>query len=200
MDRIVGAVTYIGAEVLRPGVIDHRSAGRISQGDLSGFKKESAERIAGEFSEAGLDVKLSVDILREKWQKLVFNAAFNSVFTLTDSTFAEVAECEDSRDVAMSIVTEGIMIASREDVELPPDTSGSAFHLATALGNARSPMLSDRLAGRSMEVDALVSVTLRRGNQYGICTPATETVLGMLDHTNVETITRRDGIATDAFG
>jgi ketopantoate reductase len=51
-----------------------------------------------------------------------------------------------------------------------------------------------------MEVDALVSVTLRRGNQYGICTPATETVLSMLDHANVETITRRDGIATDAFG
>lgn len=55
MDRIVGAVTYIGAEVPRLGVIDHRSA----------------ERIAGEFSKAGLDVKLSVDILREKWQKLV---------------------------------------------------------------------------------------------------------------------------------
>jgi 2-dehydropantoate 2-reductase len=147
-----------------------------------------------------LDVKLSVDILREKWQKLVFNAAFNSVSTLTDSTFAEVAECEDSKDVAMSIVTEGIMIASREGVELPPDTSESAFHLATALGNARWSMLNDRLAGRSMEVDALVSVTLRRGNQYGICTPATETVLSMLDHTNVETISRRDGIVTDTFG
>ena len=181
-------------------MIDHRSTGRISQGDLSGFKKESAERIAGEFSKAGLDVKLSVDILREKWQKLVFDVAFNSVSTLTDSTFAEVAECEDSRDVAMSIVTEGIMIASREGVELPPDTSESASHLATALGNAGSSMLGDRLAGRSMEVDALVSVTLRKGDQYGICTPATETVSSVLDHTNVEAMTRRDGIVTDAFG
>jgi 2-dehydropantoate 2-reductase len=100
----------------------------------------------------------------------------------------------------MSIVTEGIMIASREGVELPPDTSESASHLATALGNAGSSMLGDRLAGRSMEVDALVSVTLRKGDQYGICTPATETVSSMLDHTNVEAMTRRDGIVTDAFG
>jgi hypothetical protein len=50
-----------------------------------------------------------------------------------------------------------------------------------------------------MEVDALVSVTLRKGDQYGICTPATETVSSVLDHTNVEAMTRRDGIVTDAF-
>lgn len=185
-ERIVGAVTYIGAEVVRPGVIDHRSAGRISLGDLPGFKKGLAERIVREFSKAGLDVKLSADILREKWQKLVFNAAFNSASTLTNSTFVEVAECEDARDIAVSIVNEGMMIASMEGIDLPRDTPESALRLAATLGDARSSMLSDRLAGRRMEVDALVGFIVRRGDQYGIRTSATETVFRLLNHIDAE--------------
>ncbi|MDD1769408.1 MAG: 2-dehydropantoate 2-reductase [Methanomassiliicoccales archaeon] len=185
-EDVVGAVTYIGAEVVEPGVIAHHSAGRISLGDLPGTEAGSADRIAAELSKAGLDVRLSTDIVREKWQKLAFNAAFNSVSALTNSTFAEVAECELSRNVAVSIVNEGMMVASIEGLDLPQDTPESALRLAAALGDARSSMLSDRIARRRMELDALIGVIVRKGKEHGVLTPASETAFRLLCHIDSE--------------
>jgi ketopantoate reductase len=48
-------------------------------------------------------------------------------------------------------------------------------------------MLSDCLARRRIEIDALVGVVVRKGDQYGIRTPASETVFRLLNHINPET-------------
>ncbi len=176
-ERIMGGVAFIGAGILEPGVIEHRSVGTISIGDYEGDRSGEMHEV---FKRAGVECSLSEDILQEKWEKLIFNAAFNSVTTLTRSTFGEVVACQGALDVALSIMNEGMAVAQGEGLDLPEDSIDRAVDLAESLSDSRSSMLNDLLSGKKLEVDALLGPIVRKGEEHGVNSPVSEAVLKMI--------------------
>lgn len=177
-EKLVGGVAYIGAGVLEPGVIEHRSVGRMSIGD---YQTEKSAQLAETFREAGIECSVSEDIMKEKWEKLVFNAAFNSVTTLTRSTFGDVVACEGALSVARSIMEEVVAVAQREGLDLSEASVQRATDLAESLGDAHSSMMNDLLSGKKLEVDALLGPIVRKGAQHGVATPVSEAVFRMIE-------------------
>jgi len=179
-EKIIGGVAYIGASVTEPGVIEHYSAGRLAIGEYPWGAKGAAALVND--LQRGVETVLVPDIRAQKWRKLLFNAAFNTVTALTGLSFKEATECRDTRELALGIIAEGRRVAEIEGVHLTGDVEGEILGLARSLGEAPSSMLTDLRKGRKLELDALLGVITRKGNREDISTPCSQTVFALLNH------------------
>ncbi|MDI6654624.1 MAG: 2-dehydropantoate 2-reductase, partial [Candidatus Hydrothermarchaeota archaeon] len=89
-EKIIGGVAYIGVALDEPGVILHSAAGKIAIGELNGKITHRIKKIAEMFSAAWIPCEISEDIIKLKWKKLVWNAAFNALTTITGASVALV--------------------------------------------------------------------------------------------------------------
>lgn len=181
-EKILGGVAYIGASVIKPGVIRHFSGGKLSIGEYPDGAR-GATIIADRFRKS-VEVDVSPDILEEKWRKLLFNAGFNTVTALTGLSFRLAADCEETGEVIKGIITEGLNVARAEGVFIPDGAVEEMFRLARSLGEAPSSMLTDLRAGKKLELDALLGVIIRKGERLGIPTTVSRTVYSLLKYKN----------------
>lgn len=179
-EKILGGVAYIGASVIKPGVIKHFSGGKISLGEYP-HGARGAALIADRFRQR-IDISISNNILEEKWRKLLFNAGFNTVTALTGLSFRSAADCRETREVINGIITEGIKVARAEGVFIPDAAVEGMFDLARSLGEAPSSMLTDLRSGRKLELYAILGVIIRKGECLGIPTTVSRTVYSLLKH------------------
>jgi 2-dehydropantoate 2-reductase len=188
-EKIIGGVAYIGASIVEPGVIEHHSAGRLAIGEYP-WGAKGAAALVNEL-QRGVETVLVPDIRAQKWRKLLFNAAFNTVTALTGISFEEATECRDTRELALGIIAEGRKVAKTEGVHLADDVEKEILGLARSLGEAPSSILTDLRRGRRLELDALLGVITRKGNREGISTPFSQTVFALLNHMDSRSVEKR---------
>src|SRR5271168_413143 len=76
-DAVMGGNARVGVELIAPGKVVHLSTGTIDFGELDGRETERSRKIAGAFQRAGILGQISADIMTARWDKLVWNGAFN---------------------------------------------------------------------------------------------------------------------------
>ena len=81
--RAIGCVLYCATEVVSPGVIRHLEGSRFSLGTPAQPPSERCGEVAAAFRSAGLKAPVERDLRPQIWLKLIGNAAFNPVTTLT---------------------------------------------------------------------------------------------------------------------
>ena len=89
-ERIVGCVVYCSTEIVEPGVIRHIEGTRFSIGEPDGVATERCGEISEALVAAGLKCPVDEQLRRQIWLKLVGNAAFNPITTLTRATMGEL--------------------------------------------------------------------------------------------------------------
>src|SRR5713101_1606915 len=72
---VMAGMSYIGAELVNPGVVVHSFSGAIVFGERDG-RTPRAERLERTFLDAGIQAQLSTNITAALWDKLTWNAAF----------------------------------------------------------------------------------------------------------------------------
>lgn len=80
---VMGGNARIGTELVAPGKVVHLTGGYIEFEELDGRESARARACAEAFQRAGILGQLSTHIRELRWDKLTWNAAFNSVTTLT---------------------------------------------------------------------------------------------------------------------
>src|SRR5688572_7637409 len=96
---VLPAVVYVGATVDEPGVVTHVAAGTIGIGARRDRDRPALEHVRDQLARTGQPVHVSNDIQRERWHKLMWNAAFNSVSAITGCTPAELVSQPDTREL-----------------------------------------------------------------------------------------------------
>src|SRR5271163_1454646 len=89
---VMGGNARIGVELVAPGKILHSTTGTIEFGELDGRVSARANAIAEAMRRAGILGELSPNIRASRWDKLMWNAAFNTVTALTHRTVGEVLD------------------------------------------------------------------------------------------------------------
>ena len=115
------------------------------------------------------------------WSKLVWNAAFNAVTALTDTTMGAAARHPSLRALLRASMAETLAVATAEGVALPDGLIEFLLGLGDQYGDARTSMHQDVRAGRPTEHEALGGVVSRRGRKHGIATPVNDTLTALLD-------------------
>jgi 2-dehydropantoate 2-reductase len=178
-DRVLGCVVYPAAEVERPGVIRHVEGNRFSLGEPDGSKSDRATRLSDVMAAAGLKAPVRPRLRDEIWVKLWGNLSFNPISALTHATLDVLCTDPGTRAVARGMMVEAQEIAERLGVRFPIDVD-RRIDGGAAVGAHRTSMLQDLLAGRPMEIDALVASVQELGRLTGTPTPTIDTVLALI--------------------
>jgi len=177
-DRVLGCVVYPAAEVTEPGTITHVEGNRFSLGEPSGEKSARAEALSKALTAAGLKAPVRPRLRDEIWVKLWGNLSFNPISALTHATLDVLCTDPGTRAVAREMMVEAQVIAEKLGVSFPIDVDRRIAGGA-AVGAHRTSMLQDLLAGRPMEIEALVGSVAELGRLTDTPTPTIDTVLSL---------------------
>jgi 2-dehydropantoate 2-reductase len=173
--RVVGALVYLGTEIVEPGVIRHTEGNRISLGEPDGTRSERCRTIAEALIQAGLRCPVTNRIRNEIWVKLLGNVAFNPISALTRATLARMARDPDVSPIVRHIMGEVEAVANKLGVTLPISIE-QRIAGAEKVGEHKTSMLQDLEANRPMELEPVVGAVIELGERLGIDMPYTRTV------------------------
>ncbi|ACO76632.1 2-dehydropantoate 2-reductase [Azotobacter vinelandii CA] len=134
---------------------------------------------------AGIPAESTADIRREVWTKLMSNATLNPLSAITGATVGELARTPRTREVLLAGMAEIYRLAER-DGHPPSLTPEQRVRRAEEVGGTRTSMLQDRLAGRRLEIEALLAAPIAIAEGYGEPVPVLRTLLGCLALANDE--------------
>jgi 2-dehydropantoate 2-reductase len=114
------------------------------------------------------------------WRKLLINVIANPVTALTLQRQA-VLRRDDIKALCFSILDEAIAVARADGARLADDEAAQIMAaLLTYPAEAGTSMYFDRLAGRSLEADALTGAVVAAGERHGVATPLNRAMLALL--------------------
>ena len=177
---VLPAVVYVGATVDEPGVVSHVASGTIGIGANRDQDRHVLEAIRDTLGKTGQPVHISNDIQRERWHKLMWNAAFNSVSAITGRVPAELLAEPDVRSLIVEIMREVLAVGRARGVDLRPDDIDKHIAWTEGAAGMRTSTMVDREKGRTMEIDGLLGVVVRKGREVGVETPCSAVVFALL--------------------
>ena len=177
---ILPAVVYVGATVDEPGVVTHVASGTIGIGANRDQDRHVLAAIRDMLAKTGQPVHISNDIHRERWHKLMWNAAFNSVSAITGRVPADLLAQPDARLLIVNIMREVLAVGRGCGVDLRPDDIDKHIAWTEGAAGMRTSTMVDREKGRAMEIDGLLGVVVRKGREVGVPTPSSAAVCALL--------------------
>ena len=178
---VLGGNARIGAELVAPGKIVHISNGYVDFGELDGKETARASAFAAALKRAGILGELSPRIRAMRWEKLTWNAAFNTVTALTRQPVGAVLDDPDGRALVSTLMAEVIKVARAEGADIPDERVAQFLeHSEKHLRAVRTSTLQDFERGKRLEYEALSGAVLRAARRHQIAVPATETVYALI--------------------
>jgi 2-dehydropantoate 2-reductase len=170
---VLRAITQFGAIFREPGVIDYTAAGYT----LLEPGPRSAE-VAGLLSASGLEGRVSSDIRREIWRKLIFNCVINPITSIVG---CEVGDIADPRldPLKQLVIDECLRVARADGVTFDIDflrTITEVFSGARTIASMRQ----DLMKGKRTEIDHMNGALVALGGRLGIACPVNGALVAII--------------------
>lgn len=174
---IVPTIVYYNGERLAADRVRLR---HVADHDLAVPDNANGQAFAELLAETPLHVLLSAEFETLAWRKLLINVIANPVTALTLQRQA-VLRRDDIKALCFSILDEAIAVARADGARLADDEAAQIMAaLLTYPAEAGTSMYFDRLAGRSLEADALTGAVVAAGERHGVATPLNRAMLALL--------------------
>jgi 2-dehydropantoate 2-reductase len=176
--HIVGCVVHASASSTGPGVVEHKTGLGLIVGEPLGAASERVLRTAGVLTRAGFEVTTSTNIRRDIWYKLWGNMTMNPISALTGATCDRLLDDPLVREFCAAAMREAGQIGARIGCAIE-QTPEDRFAVTRKLGRFKTSMLQDVEAGRTIELDALLTAVREIGGRVGVATPNVDALLGL---------------------
>jgi 2-dehydropantoate 2-reductase len=170
-ERIVGGVVHVSGHIVAPGKIHQSGGTRYVIGAPNGGSNSRVEALGSQFAWANLSPQIDEDIRQTLWLKLVNNVGLNPVSTLHNLTIRPMLENPSTRAEVKTLMEEALAVGRALGVVGETDLE-QRLEYAARLGDVRTSMLQDKLAGRAMEIDPILGATIELGERVNVPTPA----------------------------
>jgi 2-dehydropantoate 2-reductase len=180
----LAGVVYIGAQLLRPGVIKHSAGGKIVFGELNGEVRETTRIVEQALSAAKIPCEISAEIRKAQWRKLLWNAPFCAISCLIRGTVKDIIESASLRQLAIDCMLEVREAAAAQAIDLESDLIDETLQFSKSLGDFKSSMLQDLEAGKPLEYEAFNGIVvdiLRRAEKTAMTNQVFYAALKYLD-------------------
>jgi 2-dehydropantoate 2-reductase len=180
-DAVMGGNARVGAELVAPGQIVHRTGGLIEFGELDGRDTERAQQFVEIFRRAGIFGALTMSLGTIRWEKLLWNAAFNTVTTLTRRNVGELIDDPGGVELLRALMHEIAAVARAEGVDLgEAQVEAQITRSRASLRAVRPSTLQDSERGKPLEYEALCGAVARTARRHEIATPYMDTVYALM--------------------
>lgn len=181
-EHVVGGVAYIFAGIAEPGVVRHTGGpARILFGEMDGRRTPRLEAFLAACERAAIDAALIPDIRVALWSKYAFICAQAGLTAATRRPIGAVRETRPTWDLFREVLAEAASVARAEDVPLPEDIVDRQLAMAEDLDpTLYSSLYNDLIAGRRMELEALLGELVRRAERAAVPVPAVSALYAVL--------------------
>lgn len=169
--RILGGIAFLCSNRTAPGHIHHMDHGWIRMGEFGAPVTDRTRSIAGLFESASIRCEVYDRLLQARWEKLVWNIAFNGLGVAARSDVAQVLASAGLRRLANDLMDEVVRAAGASGSPIDAQMPGKMLTNSESMGPYRSSMQVDYEQGRRLEVESIIGEPLRRGESAGATLP-----------------------------
>ncbi len=175
---IVRGINSVPATLVAAGRVRHAGQGELLLADYS--QGQHAARLAELLTAADIPARVTAELGREIWRKILVNAAINPVTADHRITNGGLLE-NPWRQQAEQLLREAQSVASAEGFPFADaEADADLWKVVRATAENRSSMLQDLEAGRRTEIDAISGAVLELGRRHGLSLPATERIVARI--------------------
>ncbi len=176
--QVVGCVVHISSSSPEPGLVLHQRGDGLIVGEPLGGRSTRAQQVVDLLAHAGFEVTHSERLRWDLWYKLWGNLTMNPVSAITGATIDHILADPELREFCSAAMREAAAVGERIGCQI--DQTPEDRHAVTArLGAFRTSMLQDVDAGRTIELDGIVTAVLEIGRRVGVSTPHIAALLGL---------------------
>ncbi|WP_321311599.1 2-dehydropantoate 2-reductase [Halarcobacter sp.] len=183
-EKVIGGISRkIGAHIIEPGVIESTGdvetiIGAIKENDLNRTFMESFKN-----SLVNADTKCEIvsDIKVELWKKLIINNGVNAICALLRVKTGIVMTNEKLSQIVYGLMKETAIAAKIDNVEISEKDVEQMFELIKHFDSIKPSMLVDVENGRTIEIDEICNVVIKKCEQLDYDASYTKTISYLLD-------------------
>ena len=169
--QILGGTAFLCCNRGEPGTVHHLDQGTVRLAAFDRKNSEGFQEVAEMFIAAGIPCEICSDLIRMRWEKLVWNIPFNGLCALTGLPTDQLLEVPILRREIVAMMHEVIAAANGQSLQepIPPASFIDRMITATAgMGAYQPSMMIDRLNGRPLELEAIYGIPLERAAAQGL--------------------------------
>jgi 2-dehydropantoate 2-reductase len=178
-ERALGCVVLCPCDIVAPGVIVNTGPLQLVVGEPDGSSSTRIEAAAAMLRRGGIDTKVSGDLRRDIWNKLVSNASGNSLTALTRLDLGSLGSDPGLCALSVSLMQEVLAVAAALGWDLRAKINVDNVARRGKPGQ-RTSALQDVLRGRPLEVEAHLGQIQAFAREAGVAVPIIDIILPLL--------------------
>lgn len=180
---LLSGLAFICVSRDKKGVIHHQDYGRLMLGRYPSGGSDNANWLQCRFQEQGLPCRITEDVLKERWKKLIWNAAFNPLSVLANKCdTATLLSNPLTLHLVHMIMKEVQTVAKAEGVMIEDEILSKNIEDTKRMTPYKTSMLLDIESGRAIEKEAIIGNCIQLANKHAIAVPHLNTLYGLLAH------------------
>ena len=180
-EKVLLGVSYHSATVLGAGHVLHGGRGLTFMGEPNGPVSARLERIATVFTQAGIEVAASPEILTQIWSKLALNVCTLPTSALLRIYAQLLIEHDGTTKLMQALLREVVTVAQAQNIRLDYNERWEAISglLRRLAPTIKGSMLQDVERSQQTEIDVINGAVVDAGRRLGIATPYNDTMVWM---------------------
>lgn len=169
---ILSACIYISTHIQSPGVVEQVAGPRKFLFGNPNGQTAPYSGVESAFKEAGLNVELSANILREVWSKYVFVEPLSALTSLYEVPQGGLLDTDEKKSQVRVMMEEIGALAAKVGVDLPADIVDQSMAKAESFPyETWTSMQLDFQNGRPTELETMVGYAVRKAEELGVAMP-----------------------------
>ncbi len=191
--QIMGGLCFVCLNRIAPGVIHHIAHGTVVLGEFQRPPQPRTHRIAEMFQQAGVPCKVTENLSRAHWEKLVWNIPFNGLGVAGvagyETLISQSPSVNQSASFGLCLTTDKLLgdpqwenlvwelmlevfaAAKGHGFEIPPSFAKKQIERTRMMGAYKASTLIDFERGLPLELESLFLEPLRQAKQMDVPTP-----------------------------
>ncbi|MCH8531140.1 MAG: 2-dehydropantoate 2-reductase [Saccharospirillum sp.] len=185
-ERTIGGLAVrIGGHIEAPGVVTVNGPAQIVMGAWPDNMKgtdwgDFLSRLDETLNAADIPSRVSDDIAREIWRKLMINAGVNPLSALTHLDTRSLCRHPLYGPAVRGLMVEAAQAGKADGVTLTDEDVTEMFDIIFSFDAIKTSMLVDKEKGRPLELDGICGAVIRRCEALNLPAPMTRLVYGLL--------------------
>ena len=177
---LISALSFVCVTKTGPGQVIHQDYGQVMLGLYPSGTSAQVENLQLLCQQGGIPCRTSTQIQQNRWEKLVWNAAFNPLSVIEESTTQALLSHPHHRKTITEIMKEVCAVAMADGYPLPSDIIQKNISHTEKMTPYKTSMLVDFEAHRPLEVEAILSNAIRIATDHGVAVPQLEKTEALL--------------------
>jgi 2-dehydropantoate 2-reductase len=182
VDKVLYAIS-LGIDAVREdNRITYTRPGKHHFGEANNMRiSDRVRRVQQAFDRAGIAYENPEDMIRSMWWKFMVNVGVNQASAVMRAPYGVFHSSADAQGLMETLMSEVVTLAQASGVNLTRKDIEEWYPILKSLSaQGKTSMLQDIEAGRKTEVEVFGGKVVEMGKEYGIPTPANETIVQII--------------------